>query len=246
MTFLYCGSQERVADDFQAAFDCLKNFDPAVDADEKLWQTRHKIVVRYTVPSGVLPGKENFQVVWKYYREKRFFRYLFRPSLAFREWQGYKRVEALEIPCAKVLAAAEKRCGVKLKESVFVTELVPCSGDGDDFCPGGKYENDGELAREFAEKNLRLLARLHRAKLVHGGFTPRNELYLLEPETDSPSGNRLRVVWIDLATCRKVPFYKRKKLQKKDVDCFLSMLKLSSGEEAGLRQIYLEELKKNG
>ncbi|MBR7155754.1 MAG: hypothetical protein IKD22_02860 [Lentisphaeria bacterium] len=246
MFFPYCRSQEKISDGFKAAFDRLKTLDPEHDADEKLWQTRHKVVVRYTVPDGMIPGAKEYQVVWKYYREKRFFRYLFRPSLAFREWRGYKNVEALGIPCAKVLAAAENRRGVKLLDSVFVTEMVRNTGDGDDFCPGGKFENDTEIAREFAEKNLRLLAKLHKNDFVHGGFTPRNELYSFVPESDAVSGNRLRVVWIDLATCRKVPFFKRKKLQKQDVDCFLSMLKFSPGVEAGLRQIYHEELKKNG
>ena len=246
MLFPYCRSAELITEGFKTAFDCLKNFDPAINADEKLWQTRHKVVVRYTVPAGLLRGMENYQVVWKYYREKRFFRYLFRPSLALREWKGYKNIEKLGIPCAKVLAAAENRNGVKLIDSVFVTEMVKCSGDGDDFCPGGCFENDSALRQEFAEKNLRLLARLHRAGFVHGGFTPRNELYTFAPEAARAPGQQLQVTWIDLATCRKVPFFKQKQLQKKDVECFLSMLKLPSGTEAGLRQFYLEELKKNG
>ena len=244
MLFPYCRSAELIAEGFKPAFDSLKNFDPEKDADEKLWQTRHKAVVRYTVPSGVLPEKENYQVVWKCYREKRFFRYLFRPSLAFREWKGYKTVEATGIPCAKVLAAAENRRGVKLIDSVFVTEMVQCSGDGDDFCPEGRFENDTGLILEFAEKNLRLLAKLHRTKLVHGGFTPRNELYILNNEASDTGKNRLQIVWIDLATCRKVPFFKRKKLQQKDVDCFLSMLKLSPENKDALYQFYFKELKK--
>ena len=236
----YCRSQDKICDGFQAAFSYLKNLDPERDADEKLWKTRHKIVVRYTVPADMFPEHDNFQVVLKCYREKRFFRYLFRPSLAFRVWEGYKLIPAGS-PCAKVLAAAENRRGVRLLNSIFVTEMVQCNGDGDDFCPGGKLENSRELAQEFAEKNLRLLARLHKSGLVHGGFTPRNELYILDP-----AKKQLDVVWIDLATCRKAPFFKRKKLQKQDVAGFLSVLKFSPGVDAGLRQIYLEELRKNG
>ena len=116
-------------------------------------------------------------------------------------------------------------------------------GDGDDFRPGGKLEHDKELAREFAGKNLRWLAKLHKNNFVHGGFTPRNELYILTPDSAS---EQLHVVWLDLATCRKAPFFKRKKLQKKDVDCFLSALDFPPDIEAGLHKIYLEELKKNG
>ena len=243
MSFPYCRSQEKISDGFKPAFDYLKALIPERDADEIMWKTRHKIVVRYTVPAGILPGVENFQAVWKSYREKRFFRYLLRPSLAFREYQGYKNVEQTGIPCARVLAAAENRCGVRLMDSTFVTEMVRCDGDGDDFCPGGKLENDTALAQEFAEKNLRLLAKLHKNDLVHGGFTPRNQLYILTP--DSADG-QLKIVWIDLATCRKVPFFKRKKLQQQDVDCLLSGLKFTPGIEAGLRNIYYEELKKNG
>ena len=238
MFLSYLQSSEKVADGFKAAFDCLKQFDPERDADEKLWQTRHKVVVRYTVPDGLIADKTGYQVVWKHYGEKRFFRYLLRPSLAFREWQGYKNVEALGIPSAKALAAAETRRGVKLVDCVFVTEMVRDTGAGDDFCPGGSRAGETALAKEFAEKNLLLLAKLHQAKLVHGGFTPRNVLYKL---ASAHHPGALEVVWIDLATCRKVPFYKRKKLQQKDVDCFLGMLQLPPEADAALRQIYRDE-----
>ena len=239
MFLSYLQSSEKISDGFKEAFYRLKNFDPERDADEKLWQTRHKVVVRYTVPDGVIAGKSDYQVVWKYYGEKRFFRYLFRPSLAYREWQGYKNVEAVGIPVAKALAAAETRRGVRLVNCVFVTEMVRDTGDGDDFCPGGSRVGETALAKEFAEKNLRLLAKLHRAKLVHGGFTPRNVLYKI---ASAQRPGELEVVWIDLATCRKVPFYKRRKLQQKDVDCFLGMLQLTPENDAALRKIYQDEV----
>ena len=122
--------------------------------------------------------------------------------------------------------------------------MVSGSGDGDDFLPGGSRVQERELAQEFIEKNLLLLAKLHRAGAIHGGFTPRNELYILNNEASDTGKNRLQIVWIDLATCRKVPFFKRKKLQQKDVDCFLSMLKLSPENKDALYQFYFKELKK--
>jgi tRNA A-37 threonylcarbamoyl transferase component Bud32 len=91
---------------------------------------------------------------------------------------------------------------------------------------------------------LKLLAKLHRSGAVHGGFTPRNELYVLTG--DDTDGQRLNVVWIDLATCKKVPFFKREKLQKKDLDYFLSPWGGASARREELHKIYLEELKKNG
>lgn len=242
---LYCRSVDRISPGFEGAFKFLQEQDFERDAAELLWQTRHKKVVRMEIPSDCAPGgQEGFQVVWKYYGEKRFFRYLFRPSQALREWKGFETAAKCGIPVAKVLAAGEVRQGVKLISSYFMTEMVKGSGDGDDFLPGGARESDEALAREFAEKNLKLLAKLHRSGAVHGGFTPRNELYVLTG--DDTDGRRLNVVWIDLATCKKVPFFKRAKLQKKDLDYFLSPWGFSPERREELYKIYLEELKKNG
>jgi hypothetical protein len=235
----YIRSTSRITEGFQKTFDYLKTRNPETDAAEMLWRTSHKMVVRYEVPAEFAPGQQkNYQVVWKKYYEKRFFRYFFRPSLAFREWEGFQKVAACGIPVGKVLAAAEKRCGVRLKYCTFATEFIPCTGDGDDFMPNGCRRNDPELLREFAEKNLRLLAKLHRAGLVHGGFTPRNELYTLKPATESLPGDRMEVVWIDLATCRRYSPLTRKKRQIREVQYFISELRLSPEEAKYLQDVY--------
>ncbi len=242
---LYCRSVDRITPGFEAAFNFLQTQDFDRDAAELLWRTRHKKVVRMEVPAEyAVDGRSDFQVVWKHYGEKRFFRYLFRPSLALREWKGFETAGSCGIPVARVLAAGEKRRGLRLVSSYFMTEMVCGSGDGDDFLPGGAREQDEALAAEFAEKNLKLLAKLHRSGAVHGGFTPRNELYVLTGSEER--GQRLDVVWIDLATCRKVPFFKRKRLQNKDLDYFLSPWRFAPERREELYEIYLEELKKNG
>lgn len=243
MFSFYCRSAARITGGFQAAFDYLSKLQPEKDAAEILWRTSHKMVVRFEVPAAVAPDQqENYQVVWKVYHEKRFFRYLFRPSLAFREWEGFQLVAACGIPVGKVLAAAEVRRGVRLTRSMFATEFIPCTGDGDDFMLRGCRREDRELAREFVEKNLRLLAKLHRAGLVHGGFTPRNELYILKPESESRPGDRMDVVWIDLATCRKGSLFTRKKRQKKEMEYFLSELRREPEFVEEMRQFYTAAL----
>lgn len=240
MFSFYCRSAVRIADGFDKAFEYLKSLSAERDAEEVLWQTRRKKVVRFAIPPEYAPGNPpDYQVVWKFYGEKRFFRYLFRPSLAFREWNGYKLAEDCGIPVAKVLAAAENRRGVRLKDSIFVTEFLRCTGDGDDFRCGGCRVQERELAMEFTRKNLLLLVKLHRAGLVHGGFTPRNELYILKPDGSGQPGDRMDVVWIDLATCRKVPWLLRRYLQRKELAVFLEQMDFPPETIAELRQFYL-------
>ena len=247
MFSLYCRSAFKVTEKLKKLFDFIKTLDSDAAAAELLWRTRHKKVIRIQIPPEAAPeNRNNYQVVLKSYEEKRFFRYLFRPSLAFREWYGYQAVSGCGIPTAQVVAAEEIRRGLRLVKSVFITEYINCTGDGDDFRLDGCRVHDKVMALEFTVKNLKLLAKLHRAKLVHGGLTPRNELYIIKPEAQRRSGDQLDVIWIDLATCRKAPFFQRSRLQKKDVDFFLSLMELPPDMEAGARKVYLEELKKNG
>ena len=240
----YFRSTVRVTDGFQSVFEYLNRLSPE-DAVEVLWQTRHKKVLRYQVLPEIVPGNiPGYQAVVKSYEEKRFFRYLFRASLAYREWFGYRNAASCGIPAAKVLAAAEERCFLYLKRSLFITEYVACSGDGDDFRTGGCRKDESALALEFARKNLAFLAKLHRSGFVHGGFTPRNELYILKPYSEKKPDDCLDVVWIDLATCQKCSVIKRKKLQRSEMKRFLSLMEFSPEVREKLQNFYFEELEK--
>ena len=167
-------------------------------------------------------------LVFKLYREKRFFRYLFRPSQAYREFLGFKLTAEAGIPVAKVIALGERRSFLRLKEAFFVTEYLTGFNDGDEFTHPGCNE---KLQDEFIRINLEYLARFHNAGLVHGGFHPRNELYKLDD-----AGNMI-VVWIDLATV--APEGKRKRFsQQDDLSRFLKEYKFSPEKEQEYRSFY--------
>ncbi len=155
-----------------------------------IYRTRHKECLL------IMPEESGFAypVVFKRYGEKRFFRYLFRPSLAYREYLGFKAVAEAGIPAAEVLALGEKRSFIRLEEAFFVTRYLEGFRDGYEFCLEGCDEG---LRDRFIRRNLELLAKLHGAGLVHGCFHPRNEMFKL-----SETGE-MEVVWIDLASVTK-------------------------------------------
>ena len=156
-----------------------------------IYHTRHK-------ECRLLPREISglsYPVVVKRYYEKRFFRYLFRPSQAYREYCGFKLTSDAGIPAAKVVALGEIRSGVRLKEAFFVTEYLENFRDGDEFTLPGC---DKKMRDEFIRINLRFLAKFHAAGLVHGGFHPRNELFRINDD------GVMEVVWIDLATVKPV------------------------------------------
>lgn len=163
-----------------------------------IWQTRHKYVKKLTVsgPEGPLT------IIYKHYCEKRFWRYLFRPSLAWREALGYCTAASFGIPTAKILSCGENRSFFRLFDSWIITKFLDHTQDGNIFVKD--TSSDPELHREklsFCKQNLEYIARLHKAGLVHGGTHPRNFLFQKDPgEKD------IKVVWIDLATIKKRRF----------------------------------------
>lgn len=194
---------------------------------EVIYHTRHKECRLVTQEFSGLP----YAAVLKLYREQRFFRYLLRPSMAYREFLGFKRASAAGIPAARVIALGEKRAGLRLKEAFFVTEYLAGFRDGDEFT---RSDCDRALRDEFIRINLCCLAKLHKAGLVHGGFHPRNELFRLE------SDGAMTVKWIDLATV--LPVKKSGRFtQEKDVERFMREFPLSEEEKAGFISLYRSE-----
>ncbi|MBR7121386.1 MAG: hypothetical protein IKC94_04000, partial [Lentisphaeria bacterium] len=132
--------------------ELLKN----IPAEHKvIYRTRHK-------ECRLIAGETPVPAVFKLYREKRFFRYLFRPSQAYREYCGFQLTSQAGIPVAKVIALGEKRSFLRLKEAFFVTEYLTGFQDGDLFTEPGC---DEELKDRFIRINLEYLARLHNAGL---------------------------------------------------------------------------------
>ena len=188
-----------------------------------IYHTRHKAC--YLIPEEIsgLP----YKVVFKHYRERRFFRYLFRPSQAYREFLGFAGVQSAGIPTAEVLALGERRSMLKLTEAFFVTRYLENYRDGNEFVSGG----DPDLRDEFIRQNLSLLAKLHRAGFVHGGFHPRNELFRINDD------GKMEVIWIDLATVRKAAA-SRKFTQENDLDRFMCEFEFSGEQENSWREFY--------
>lgn len=159
---------------------------------ETIWKTRFKDVQLIQLPEEL----GGYRIAFKTYAEKRFFRYLLRPSLACREADGFHVIESLRIPVAQVLAFGEIRNISHLQEAYFIT----------------KYEEDTETLLWFNEhpeesatlmnlllENIKYLAQLHAAGFIHGGAHPRNILWRKNADSTIQS------IWIDLASVRKAP-----------------------------------------
>lgn len=196
---------------------------------EVIYHTRHKECLRI---SGEKLGLD-FDVVVKRYAEKRFWRYFLRPSLAYREYRGFRLAAEAGMPVARVLALGEKRCFTYLRESFFITRYEAGAHSGFELIGGG----DPAVRDEFIRLNLSLLARLHRAGLIHGGFHSGNELYRIGAD------GAMSVVWIDLATVAPARECRRFTMAD-DVERFLRDFSLPAEAEREYRDWYATELAK--
>ena len=158
---------------------------------EPFYKTHYKDVQLLEVsdPRGA------YRVALKCYREKRFFRYFMRPSLAAREANGFDVVKAMGIPVVEVLAAGESRVLGHLQNAWFVTRFA-------ENCETLLWFNDHpgehETLLQLLKETICRLAALHKANFIHGGAHPRNFLW-----KRSESGE-LETIWLDLATIRNV------------------------------------------
>ena len=160
-----------------------------------IWKTKQKYVLK------VSSSGRNY--VFKSYRKVRDVRkYLFRLSPCGFEAYNYQQFAAAGLPMANLVAAGDRRCFFRLKNTFLMTEFAEGFRDGRDFQPGGVFCEDEALREEFICRNLQLLARCHDAGFIHAGFTPANLLYKVL-ETPDEQGNRLDLCWIDVATARR-------------------------------------------
>ncbi|MCI5778973.1 MAG: lipopolysaccharide kinase InaA family protein [Lentisphaeria bacterium] len=158
---------------------------------DMLSRTRFKEVRALAVPGG----NGDIRVAFKVYREKRFWRYLFRPSLAAREARGFAAAAKLGIPLVEILACGERRRRLNLLEAYFVTAFAEGTRTLEYFHE--HPEQRGTLLALLKENIVRL-GQLHAAGYIHGGMHPRNVLWRESGDGGADS------IWIDLATVRAI------------------------------------------
>lgn len=184
---------------------------------EMLRRTGFKEVRLVTFP----PELGKYRVALKFYRERRFFRYLFRPSLAAREAVGFAVAKRLGIPVAEVLAFGEKRRFLRLAEAYFITRFEEGTQAFDTLI--GKPECH-DMLMELLRRDIARLGVLHAAGYIHGGAHPRNFLWRKN------ANGELESIWIDLATVRKKSRFTRRKYMLTDLTHFVEMFKLTKDE----------------
>lgn len=195
---------------------------------ETIWETAFKDVQLFTVPSE----KGEYRIAFKSYREKRFFRYFLRPSLAAREARGFAVAASLDIPVVKVLAFGEERCFLNLKHAFFVTLFEENTRTLLFF---KEHPEEREKLLALLKENIIRLAKLHAAGFIHGGAHPRNFIW---KESDE---GKLDSIWLDLASVRPVPGGKKKwKYLLTDLSDFTEVFKLTQEELDTLLGEYLK------
>lgn len=196
--FSFLSSWQWACDDFKEALDFLKENGLSSDSGKTtIWQTRFKDVQLLTVPAS---QDKSFKIAFKSYREKRFFRYFFRPSLAAREAIGFEVIRNLGIPTVNVLAFGERRILGHLIDAFFITEYEE---DTETLLFFNDNPGDRETLLSLLKENIKYLAKLHAAGFIHGGAHPRNILWRKD------NNGKLESIWLDLASLRKAGRGKR-------------------------------------
>ena len=200
--------------------------------NEIIWNTRHKYTLKIKTRTGRV-------IAFKRYRTLRLFPYLYHATPTAREAINYQRLQLLGMPMAKLLAVGDERDFFRPRSSFIVTEFAENCSDGRKFWPGGELEQNTAWKNEFCLRNFRLLAKLHDAGIYHRGFTPANELWRPRTAPD-PEGNQLDIVWIDVASCRRLPGpVLRKKIPDDPVN-FLRFFRFAPEEYRPFLEAYCE------
>lgn len=167
---------------------------------EMIWETKSKYVLKVPLSTG------GFAVVKKYRRISKPAKFLLRLSPCGLEACNFGRFEKLAIPLPELLAVGETREFFRLKTAFIITRFAEGFLDGRAFAPQGKFRENSALRKEFLRRNVMELAQLHDARILHRGFTPANLMWK-ERAVPDDKGHRLELLWIDLASCRKRPYF---------------------------------------
>lgn len=163
---------------------------------------------------------------------KKFWRYIFRPSLPLREVLHYHLLEQANFPVPRVLAVGEIRHFLQLKKSFLITEFLDNTADGRVFMPGGKMRTGFEdLRKAYIQKHLQLLAQLHDRGFFHKAFHPRNLLF----RGNTPDS--LELFWIDVARLRRAGNIRRAIIV--DLHTFFRDMRLDEAQTREMLAVYL-------
>ena len=202
---------------------------------EIIWNTRHKYTLKIRTAAGRV-------VAFKRYRTLRLFPYIYHMTPTAREALNYQKFQLLGLPMARLLAVGDDRRRFRPLSSFIVTEFAENCRDGRTFYPGGELESKTAWRDEFCRRNFELIAKLHDAGIYHRGFTPANELWRPRPEPDE-AGNELDIIWIDVASCRKLPAGWLRKRIPDDFVNFLRFFDFPTDTIRGFLQSYCNAVK---
>ena len=225
---------------FAAVFDELEARGELSEngSGKNIWGTRSKFVLKISLPDGGAAAFKGF------HRISRPWRFVLRPSLCGFEAENFSRAAALGIPVPELLAVGDERCFFRLKNAFLMTRFAEGFRDGRDFMPGGIMAADLPARDEFLRRNLEFLARFHDAGLLHRGFTPANLMWNLRSIPDG-SGNRLELLWIDLASCRRRPLFIINRLCADELNRCFAPLELSAEKTGELVKFYCSARKRS-
>ena len=212
---------EEFADDFQAlqAAGSLK----MNGQFPMIWRTKQKFVLKGTAPSGKTFAYKS------YCKLKGTIKYLFRLSPCGMEAENFQLISDCGIALPRLLAVGDTRQGGLLKTAFLITEFAEGYSDGRDFTNLKGVVKDPALRDEFILRNLELLAKLHDNNILHRGFTPANLLYKVR-QTPDEQGNQLDLMWIDIASCRKLSKERLKNSMKVDFEQLFRFFEFSNEE----------------
>ena len=205
---------------------------------ENIWETRSKFVLKIRLDSGGAAAFKEFR------RITRPWRFILRPSLCGFEAENFSRAAALGIPVPELLAAGDERRCFILKNAFLMTRFAEGFRDGRNFLPGGTMAGELQLLDEFLRRNLEFLAKFHDAGIIHRGFTPANLMWKTSAIPDA-AGNKLELLWIDLASCRRRPLFIINSQCAGDLAHLLEPLQLSAAKKEELVKFYCSARKKS-
>ncbi|MBO7146176.1 MAG: hypothetical protein J6W81_00320 [Lentisphaeria bacterium] len=200
-------------------------------SSKRLWETRHKFVLCVTTDSGK-------KLAYKSNKTIRVLNYLFHLPPTTREAINYQRLQDLGLPMAKLLAVGETRCLLWLKSVYLVTEFADGYLDGRVFHWNGSMVNETALRDEFIVKNVRWLAKIHDAGIIHRGFTPANILW--KKNTDPTRPDLMDVLWIDVASNTKLSPEEMKKELPDDLGSMFHFFEFTVEERKRFLKEYLD------
>lgn len=200
------------------------------ETGKNIWASNKKSVEVCTYKSA---DGEEIPIALKRSNDRRFMRYLFRPSQALREYRGFQIVKSFgSIPCVEVLACGDLRSFCSLKQSYFVTRYVEDTYQLREYEKGRSRDKDHAELYGLLRKILSHLAVMHKAGFRHGGAHGRN--FLCKKNSDG----KVDVHWIDLVNVRKISLRNKRRELLVDLCDLIEFFEFSDEELTSLQDLY--------